>query len=287
MRWENLREEEFYTAIEKSNKVCVVPVGCLEMHGQHLPVGTDTKTVSYIANEAAKLEEVMVFLRLYFGSVPGLNMWKGTIDLSLELRLRLLDELCSEIARNGFKKIMLLNGHGGNCATLSAFVRSTLHTKKDYVVVARNEYQYGVQRLARELRGGQKFPELTEEDIKNVLSFSENEYLTGHACVNETSIMLALEPENVDLSRAEAVSGLDLHKTDHLTNKPYSIDGGVGFWLIDHPNSFEGEHIEMASANIGRVILRKRIEYQAEATRLLKKDDDLLEWYSKHWGIEG
>ena len=285
MRWENLREDEFDSAIEKSNKVCVVPIGCLEMHGQHLPVGTDTKTCSYIANEAAKLEEVMVFPGLYFGSVPGLNMWKGTIDLSLELRLRLLDELCSEIARNGFKKIMLLNGHGGNVATLSAFVRNTLHTKKDYVVVARNEYQYGIQRLARELRGGQKFPELTEEDVKNVLSFSENEYLTGHACVNETSIMLALEPENVDVLRADAVSGLDLHKTDYLTNKPYSIDGGVGFWLLDHPNSFEGEHVEMASANIGKVILRKRIEYQAEACRLLKKDDSLLEWYSEHWGI--
>ena len=286
MLWENLREEEFEGAIEKSNKLCVVPIGCLEMHGQHLPVGTDTKTCHYIAKEAAEIEPVVVFPGLYFGSVPGLNMWKGTIDLSLELRLRMLDELCSEIARNGFKKIMLLNGHGGNCATLSAFVRSTLHTKKDYVVVARNEYQYGIQSLAREIRGGQKFPELTEEDVKNVLEFSKNEYLTGHACVNETSIMLALEPENVDLSRADAVSGLDLHKTDRFTNKPYSIDGGVGFWLIDHPNSFEGEHIEMASANIGRVILRKRIEYQAEACRLLKEDDSLLEMYSEHWGRE-
>ena len=228
---------------------------------------------------------MVVFPGLYFGSVTGLNMWKGTIDLSLELRLRMLDELCSEIARNGFKKIMLLNGHGGNCATLSAFVRNTLHTKKDYVVVARNEYQYGIQRLAREIRGGQHFPELTDKDIENVLEFSKNEYLTGHACVNETSIMLEIDPEHVELSRADAVIGEDLHKTDYLTNKPYSIDGGVGFWLLDHPNSFEGEHIEMASANIGKVILRKRIEYQAEACRLLKKDDNILEMYSKHWGI--
>ena len=285
MLWEELREEEFEEAVRASGKVCVVPLGCLEMHGQHLPVGTDTMTCSYIAREAAKIEPVTVFPGQWFGSVPGLNMWKGTIDLSLELRLHMLDELCAEIARNGFKKIMLLNGHGGNCATLSAFVRNTLHTKKDYVVVARNEYQYGIQRLAREIRGGQKFPELTDKDIENVLEFSKNEYLTGHACVNETSIMLEIEPQNVDLSRAEAVSGQDLHKTDSMTNKPYSIDGGVGFWLIDHPNSFEGEHIEMASANIGKVILRKRIEYQAEACRLLKRDDSLLEMYAEHWGI--
>ena len=173
MLWENLREEEFDMAIEKSGGVCVLPVGCLEMHGQHLPVGTDTKTCYHIAREAAKLENVVVFPPLYFGSVPGLNMWKGTIDLSLELRLRMLDEICSEIARNGFKKIMLLNGHGGNCATFSAFVRNTLHEKKDYIVVARNEYQYGIQRLARELRAGQSFPELDEKDIQNVLKFSD------------------------------------------------------------------------------------------------------------------
>jgi creatinine amidohydrolase len=247
-------------------------------------VGTDTQTCFYIAKEAAKLERAVVFPGLYFGSVPGLSMWKGSIDFSLELRLRMLDELCSEIARNGFKKIMLLNGHGGNCAMLSEFVRSTLHTKKDYMVVARNEYQFGVQRLAREIRAGQKFDELTDTDIKNVLDFSDNKYLTGHACVNETSIMLALNPDAVDLSRANAVNGLDLHKTDKLTNKPYSIDGGVGFWLIDHPDSFEGEHIEMASANIGKVILRKRIEYQAEACRLLKEDSTLFDEYMKRWG---
>lgn len=284
MLWENLREEEFEKAIERSCGVCVIPIGCLEMHGQHLPVGTDTKTCAYIAREAAKLEPVVVFPEQYIGSVPGLNMWKGSIDISLELRLRLLDELCSEIARNGFKKIMLLNGHGGNVATFSAFVRNTLHTKKDYIVVARNEYQYGIQRLARDIKAGEHFDELSDDDISNVLRFSEEKYLTGHACVNEASIMMAIYPDLVDTSRAQEVNGLSRHRTDHLRRKPYAIDGGVGFWLLDHPDSFEGEHIEIASANIGKVILRKRVQYQAEACRLLKDDDELLSDYTSRWG---
>lgn len=283
MLWENLREEEFEGAIELSNKVCVIPIGCLEMHGQHLPVGTDTQTCYHIAKEAAKIEPVVVFPGIYFGSVPGLNMWRGTIDLSLELRLKMLDELCAEVARNGFKKIMLLNGHGGNCAVFSTFARSTLHTKKDYVVVTRNDYQYGIQRLGREIRAGQKFPELTERDIENVLTFCDNEYTTGHACVNETSIMLELNPDSVDVSRADTVNGLDRHKTDYLTRKPNAIDNAGAFWLIDHPDSFEGEHIELASANIGKVLLRKRIEYQAEACKLLKQDDKLLEMFDEMW----
>ncbi|MBE6596115.1 MAG: hypothetical protein E7641_00445 [Ruminococcaceae bacterium] len=271
MRWEDLREEEFDDAIERSGGVCVLPVGCLEMHGQHLPVGTDTKTCTYIALEAARLEEVVVFSGLYFGSVPGLHMWKGSIDLSLELRLELLRELCSEIGRNGFDTVMLLNGHGGNRAVLDEFVRSVGGKINNVKVVTRNEFQYGIQRLARDLRGGQKFPELTEEDKEKVLTFAENRYLTGHASVNETSIMLAIDGENVDLSRAEAVSGLNLHITDGYRRRPHSINGELGFWLTDHPNSFEGEHIELSSANIGRAILRRRIELQAKACGDLKK----------------
>ena len=284
MLWENLREEEFDAAIEASGGVCVVPIGCLEMHGQHLPVGTDTQTCYHIAKEAAKIEPVVVFPGQYFGSVPGLQAYKGAIDLSLELRLRMLDELCAEIARNGFKKILLLNGHGGNCATFSAFVRNTLHTKKDYLVLTRNDYQYGVQRLAREIRAGQKFPELTAEDIKNVLDFSEHEYASGHACINETSIMMAINPDSVDVSRAAEVSGLSTHRVDRLTQKPYALEGGCGFWVLNQPNCFDGEHVEMSNANIGRVILRKRIEYQAEACRLLKEDSALLEDYVERWG---
>ena len=84
MLWENLREEEFEAAIERSNKLCVVPIGCLEKHGQHLPVGTDTQTAYYIAKEAAKIEDVVVFPPLYFGDVLGLYMWKGTITFSSE-----------------------------------------------------------------------------------------------------------------------------------------------------------------------------------------------------------
>ena len=71
MLWENLREEEFENAIEKAKGVCIVPVGCLEKHGQHLPVGTDEIHITEIARIARamvefstdKLCEVIRFLK--------------------------------------------------------------------------------------------------------------------------------------------------------------------------------------------------------------------------------
>ena len=68
MLWQNLREEEFYDAIEECGKVCVIPVGCVEMHGQHLPVGTDTMTCQYIAEKAAETSDMLRNLAAHISS---------------------------------------------------------------------------------------------------------------------------------------------------------------------------------------------------------------------------
>lgn len=276
--WENLREEEFDAAIEESGKVCVLPIGCLEMHGQHLPVGTDTKTVRYIAEEASKLERVCVFPALYFGDVSGLTMWKGSVIFSLELLQRMLTELCAEIARNGFKKILILNGHGGNVALLKNFLRSTDHEKKDYTVMFRNEYQFNYTTLVKELDAGVKYPELDESDKEYLREFVCEKKTGGHACLNETSIILAIDPDTVRMDRMHEVDGQSRHKTDYLSRKGIGIQGPCTFWLEDHPDSYEGHHADGATDRIGKAILRRRIELQAEACRLLKADDCVLEW---------
>ena len=283
MLWENLREEEFAPAIEKSNKVCVVPIGCIEKHGQHLPVGTDTQTCYYIAKEAAKIEPVVVFPGLYFGDLCGLYMWKGTISFSSELLQQMLTELCAEIARNGFKKILLLNGHGGNSAMLANFLRSTAHKKKDYVVMARNDYQYMYKDILKDSdENGEDFPELLPEDIAYLRDFAAHRATYGHGGINETSIMCAINPRHVDMNRIHAENGASLHRTDYLSQKGIGINGSGMFWMTDFPNSLSGDYLEGANARIGEVLLRKRIALQAEACRLLKMDDRVLEWNDEH-----
>ncbi len=282
MLWENLREEEFAPAIEKSNKLCVVPIGCMEKHGQHLPVGTDTQTCYYIAKEAAKVEPVVVFPPLYFGDLCGLYMWKGTIAFSSELLQRMLTELCAEIARNGFKKILLLNGHGGNTALLANFLRSTAHKKKDYVVMVRNDYQYTHKDIVKGLEVGETFPELLPEDIAYLRDFAEHHYAHGHGCINETAVMNVINPAHVDMSRIDADDGTSRGRTKYLSEKGISINGSGIFWMTDYPDSFSGEHLEGANARIGKLILRKRIALQAKACSLLKMDDRVLEWNDEH-----
>lgn len=277
-RWEDLREEEFEEAAARAGGVCVLPVGCLEMHGQHLSVGTDVKTVRYVAEQAAAREYVCVFPSFPFGDINGLYGHRGGIVLSVELLQSLFTELCAEIARNGFQKILILNGHGGNVAFLQNFLRSTDYAPKHYTVMFRNEYQYGFHPLAKELRAGQHFPTLTEEDVRYLLDFTEQKKTGGHACLNETSIMLAIDPDHVRMDRMHEADGVSRHKTDYLQRKGIGIQGPCSFWLTDHPDSYEGDHPEGASARIGQVILERRIALQAEACRLLKADDRVLEW---------
>ena len=92
MLWENLREEEFKDAITKSNGVCILPVGCLEKHGQHLPVGTDVIHITEIAKQATQKEPACVFPTMYFGEKTGAGEFAGTVIFSPELRLQILKE---------------------------------------------------------------------------------------------------------------------------------------------------------------------------------------------------
>ena len=91
MNWAELREEEFEEAAKKADGLCVIPVGCFEMHGEHLPVGTDVYEAVAVAELAATMEEVVVFPAFEFGDVAGLVEKKGAINLDPELRLRLLE----------------------------------------------------------------------------------------------------------------------------------------------------------------------------------------------------
>ena len=112
MEWRLARPKEF-EKMAKEEQLCIVPLACLERHGEHMPFGTDGIIAEKIAVEAAKREPCMVFPTIYFGGeIHEATCFSGAVAFSNELCFRMWDSICSEIARNGFKKILIVNGHG-------------------------------------------------------------------------------------------------------------------------------------------------------------------------------
>src|SRR5215469_1800347 len=134
VKWEELTADDFRTAIAQSKGTCILPFGILEKHGPHLPLGTDLINVRYAALHAAEQEYAVVFPEYYFGQIFEAKHEPGTIAYSRGLQLNLLQETTDEMARNGCKKVLIVNGHGGNESLLPFFAQTQLDKPHDYVV---------------------------------------------------------------------------------------------------------------------------------------------------------
>lgn len=279
MLWENLREEEFEDAIEKSNGVCIVPVGCLEKHGQHLPVGTDVIHVTEIAKKAAERESAVVFPTMYFGEKTGAGEFKGTVIFSPELRLQILKETCKEIARNGFKKILLYDGHGGNTAMLSYFLRSVLYEKNDYMVYS---YALGSDFATPKKILNEGYGFLTADDRKVLQDYIVDKKRFGHADFIETGWVYGVRPETVRLDRADAESNESTHRFDEFLNKKINTPFA---WMANYPNSFEGDMHEGMNERIAKAMVYYSTNKLCEVIRFLKEEtvsnEYLTEWLEK------
>src|SRR6202453_2254118 len=185
VRWEELTSADFRDAITQSQGTCLLPFGILEKHGPHLPLGTDLLDVRYAALHAAEQNYTVVFPEYYFGQIFEAKHEPGTIAYSAELQLQLLQETTDEMARNGCKKIIIVNGHGGNENLLPYFAQAQLQKAHDYVVYV----QWGHEAPP----GGP-----VKQDAVNL-----------HAGETESSTMMISNPDLVHLDRAVSESGAD------------------------------------------------------------------------------
>ena len=180
MLWENLRCDEFKAAVEKSNGVCAIPIGCVEAHGIHLPLGCDTLKAREFCIRAAEQEPVVVFPSFYFGEKSGAGEFPGTIVLPTPLIVELLEACCKEIYRNGFKKIVLVSSHGGNGNMLNYFNRAMLEKQPEILVY---HYYQSMAYPDKVLADLESFPYLTEEDIAILQSFTDAGKRDGHGAL--------------------------------------------------------------------------------------------------------
>ena len=134
VKYEQLTAVEFISAVAKSGSTCIIPFGVLEKHGPHLPLGTDLIDVREVALRAAKAEYTIIFPEYYFGQILEGKHQPGTMAYGHKLIWDLLQATCDELSRNGIKKIIIVNGHGGNNHFLRFFCQAQLAERKDYGV---------------------------------------------------------------------------------------------------------------------------------------------------------
>ncbi len=275
MLWTELRHEEFAPAREASHGVCILPVGCIEKHGQHLPLGTDAFAAAHIARRAAEKEPAVVFPEMYFGEKTGAGEFDGTVMFSSKLRFDILTETCSEIGRNGFKKILILNGHGGNSAMLSNFSRSVLESKKDYMVFVSR----GVP-LSKRCNAilDANFDYLTDEDKESLRDFIVSKKPVGHGCFVETATAYGLYPHLVRLDKMTEEDGHSNHRFDefaaHGLETPF-------LWMANYPNSYTGE-AHPINERIARAMVDVEVAAVAKTIKFLK-EETISNEYHKEW----
>ena len=278
MLWTELRHEEFAPAREASKGVCILPVGCIEKHGQHLPLGTDAFAVANIARLVAEKEPVMVFPEMYFGEKTGAGEFDGTVMFSARLRLDILKETCKEIARNGFKKILVLNGHGGNAAMISYFMRSVLEEKNDYMVFSCRGVP--MNRRCNTILD-KNFDYLTEEDKEILRDFIVSKKPIGHGCFVETATAYGLYPELIRLDKMTAEDGYTTRRFAELS--AHGIESPFT-WMADYPNSYTGA-AHPINERIARAFVDVEVETIADTVRFLKNetisDEYHAEWLAK------
>jgi creatinine amidohydrolase len=251
VKYEELTAPDFVKAVAKSEATCLIPLGVIEKHGPHLPLGTDLLNVRLVALRAAQQEYTIVFPEYFFSQIFEAKHQPGTLAYSQELMWEVLEETCDELGRNGIKKIILVNGHGGNNSFLPYFCQAQLARRKDYAVYLYRptgdpEAETRVRKMRKTTTG-------------------------GHADEEETAVMLANRPELVHLERAKDQSGADQKR---LTELPDFYTGI--WWYASYPNHYAGDG-SPASRELGEVLVQSDVKQLVKAIQEVKKDTAVLE----------
>jgi len=226
-----------YRAFEErlaSHPLVIVPVGALEAHGPHLPLGSDQIQAEVTALALAERLDGLVAPTIPYGSAPGARRFPGTISLTIAQLETHVAGVLSEFARSGVHRMLVLSGHGerGHMAALREAADSAMQAYPGTRIVVLCDYEF-----VYELRG------------------KDSPVSDGHAGLLETSRMLALAPETVGPSRPV----VEYHHSPFLPGTPSERD-----W----PDSVIGD-TRNASAELGARIQAHVLARLEETVRAL------------------
>jgi creatinine amidohydrolase len=241
--WADLKSPDF-AHLDLARCIAVLPVAAIEQHGPHLPLNVDTTLVEGVI--AAALPHLpgdnpVLFLPTQsVGFSPEHTRFAGTLTLKAETILRLWTDIAESVAATGVKKLVLLNSHGGQVGLLDVVARD-LRARLGLLVYSVNSFN---------------LPLVNTQGESVAAQFSAHEHRFGiHAGEIETSMMLALKLEQVDMTKAQ-----DFHSTSQDRAERFSILGDgrsakLAWQMQDYnPHGAVG-NAAAATADKGRALL--------------------------------
>lgn len=258
-RWDELVASDWELALEKSKNTCILPIGILEKHGPGVPIGSDLIRAREWADRATQQEYAVVFPDYFYGQINEAKQQYGTFSLPSQLAMELLEATTSEIARNGFKKIIIINSHGGNPQMIRYFIQNQLEKKKDYVVYF---FEPDIpQEVADKIQAARKSDPSTDQ----------------HGGEREASEILYLRPELVKLDRSKQESGANQARL----NLPKTLYTAI-WWYASYPNHYAGQ-AEFGSKELGQIITENTISSLVNAIKAVKEDTITLEVQNEYF----
>jgi len=229
------------------NDVAILPVGSNEQHGPQNPLGTDHLIAKAIAEETAKRSRVLCLQVIPFGVSSHHKQFWGTIYISPKTFKNYVKEACLALNYYGVRKIVIVNGHGGNINALTELARE-LREKGIFISI----FQWWPV-------AGKLLPDLFKSEER------------GHAGAEETSVNLALHPHIVDINKA-----VDEEPREHVLQTEGTT---LPLDTVDYTSSGVFGKSTTASAEKGKKVLEAVVNELVKHVNILKKVDieDLIQ----------
>lgn len=254
MRLENITWPQAQTYFENNDTV-IVPIGSLECHGKHMPLGTDTLIPNRILELIEEKCDTLIAPTMPYGNTDYLASFPGTISLGPEVTYQVMYQILDGLYQHGARRFVVLNGHGGNNSILD---RLSVDFEKKGCILAQMNWWMMVWNLVPDHNGQQPWH-------------------GGHGGGEETAAILAINPSLVD---KDAI--MDAPLKELSPELPFSGMATVRFKGLDIPvrrfttditdNGWVGpDHPKNATAQWGHQMLEATANYIVEFIEAFKK----------------
>ncbi|NUO73606.1 MAG: creatininase family protein [Frateuria sp.] len=220
--------------------VAVLPVAAIEQHGPHLPLSVDTDLVEGIV--AAALPQLPEDLPVLFLPTQQVGRsiehirFPGTLTLSAETIIRLWTEIGESVARAGVRKLVLFNSHGGQVSVMDIVARD-LRSRSELMVFSVNWFNLPLG-----------------EEVDGLFTQEENRFGI-HAGDVETSMMLALRPESVDMEQAREFRSSSQDRAEQFEILGNGRSAKLGWQMQDYNPMGAAGDATRATADKGRAVV--------------------------------